>query len=217
MTKKHNKAKASNKNYKAEAAKTDMFMEDEPEIEEEIVEIAEDLEMEGAAMEVENRVELGNMVMIDKIVDSFVENAYKAMNPGSETEKIECHDCVLKEEIITEFGRLLDEKELKIVEKTATVNTLGQRVKKLSADNLEMKTKVKETDKLRTIIDMMNIEIANLKMQATSKTPTAPIVADAALKKCKKCSFKATNMSVLGLHMNNDHQYEFYVPNVEKS
>ena len=209
MTKKHNKAKAANINDKAEATKTDMVIEDEQEVEEEIVEIAEDLEMEGAAMEVENRVELDNMVMIDNIVDSFVENAFNTMNPGNKTDKIECHECVLKEEIMTEYGRLIDEKELKIVEKTATVTTLGQRVKKLSADNLEMKKRVKETDQLKTIIDMMNIEIANLKMQVTSKTPTATIVTDALLKKCKKCPFKAANMSVLGLHMNNDHQYEF--------
>ena len=35
------------------------------------------------------------------------------------------------------------------------------------------------------------------------------IIVDAVLKKCKKCKFTAPNMNALGLHMENDHQYEF--------
>ena len=153
-------------------------MEYDQEEELDIVEIAEELEMEGVAIEVENLVELGNMVVIDKIVDKFVENAYKAMHPDEPVDKIECHGC--NEEIIAEFGRLIDEKENKIGEKVTTINQLGQRVKKLSADNLDLKKKLKETEVLRTIISTKNKEIESLK--ANQKVPTAPVDVEADMK-----------------------------------
>ena len=67
-----------------------------------------------------------------------------------------------------------------------------------------------------------NKEISNLKVQintkdqllAHTKTDTGHVdllqeneAVD--VKKCKKCLFTAPNMNVLGLHMENDHQYKF--------
>ena len=135
MTNEHDKAKAA-PTYDISSATS---VSDEEEIERQITEIAEDLEMEGVAREVEE--EISNMVMIDKIVDSFVENAYATMNPSEETEKEKCDECHLKDQVINEFERLLNVKEATIVEKTATVVGLGQKAAKLNKENVEKKKK----------------------------------------------------------------------------
>ena len=193
-------------------------MVDEQEIDLELVDIAEDLEMEGVAIEVEaNITEVMKMITVDKIVDSFVDNAFRLMNPQEEAEKDKCHDCGLKEEVIVEHGKLIDDREAKLIEKAATVSGLGLRVKKLSVDNAALKKKIKLTDKLRTKIANRDKEISNLKVAidtkdkllAFAKVPTAEVAIEAVVKKCKKCPFTAPNMGVLGLHMENDHQYEF--------
>ena len=136
-----------NVNDKAEAAiQRDDFMPDD----QDLVDIAEDIEMQEAAKEVEaNGAEVIKMVTVDKIVDSFVDNAYRAMNPQQDAEKEICHDCGLKEEVINERGRAIDDREAKLIEKAATVSGLGLRVKKLSVDNTLLRKKLKQTDKLR--------------------------------------------------------------------
>ena len=56
--------------------------EDDEEDEHELITIAEDMECELVAKQVEN------LVLVDKIVN-FVENAFKAMNPNEENDKVE--------------------------------------------------------------------------------------------------------------------------------
>ena len=121
ITIKHNKAQAAMRNDKdndKSANKTDSVVEhDDIEEEEEIREIAEDLEDEGLAVQVEEMIELGKMMRVDKIVDSVVETVFREMNPDAVVSKPDCHDCDLKDEIFANREMLLDEKEGIIMEK----------------------------------------------------------------------------------------------------
>ena len=73
------------------AAENDIVENDE-EVEQDLVNIVEDLELEGIAREVEN------LVRVDKIVDSFVDSAFEAMNPGVINLKPGCEECHSKDE-----------------------------------------------------------------------------------------------------------------------
>ena len=146
------------------------------------------------------------------------------MNPQQDAEKESCHDCGIKEEVINERGRAIDDREAKLIEKAATVSGLGLRIKKLSVDNTLVKKKLKQTDKLRTIIAKKNQEISDLRVAIDTKdklltlanVPVSDVVIEAVVKKCKKCAFTAPKMGVLGLHMENDHQYEFECEDCKK-
>ena len=167
---------------------------------------------------------LAEKAAVEEIVHCFVENAYRVMNPEDVTDQTNCHNCVLKEEVIVDKDRIIDSKENMIAEKTAAVNGLLQRVKKLEEEIILLKKKVEQTDKLKETVSNNNKEISNLKVQictkdqllAHAKSDTVHIdhqqeieVAEVVVKRCKKCTFTAPNMHVLGLHMENDHQYEF--------
>ena len=166
--------------------------------------------------------DVANREAEEKIVNSFVENAFKVINHEEEEDNTKCHNCDLKEEVITDKDSMLDTKETMIAEKTATVNGLMQRVKKLEEEKAVLKKKVEQTDKLKETLSTRNKEISNLKVdihtkdqllahaiKTTEADKHTEVIVDAALKKCKKCKFTAPNMNVLGLHMENDHQYEF--------
>ena len=129
----------------------------------------------------------------------------------------------MKDEVVAAFDKLINEKEYIIVERTATVTGLGQKVKTLSAEKVTLTKKVELTDKLKGDINTKDKEIAALKVQLDTKNKllamakgtneqdntTEEIVLEAMIKRCKKCQFTAPNMTVIGLHMENDHQYEF--------
>ena len=72
--------------------------EGDEEAEQELETIAEDLEFEIVAKKVEN------LVLVDKIVDQFVENAFKAMNPDKENDKVDCHECFCKDQVIEKLS-----------------------------------------------------------------------------------------------------------------
>ena len=61
--------------------------------------------------EVRDMIELGNMITIDKIVDSFVETAYHEMNPDVEVPNAVCHECALKDEIFNNREEMINEKD----------------------------------------------------------------------------------------------------------
>ena len=189
----------------------------------------------GSAEELVQLLEMDDMAMdkvlaekaaVDKIVNSFVNNAFRVMNPEEETSNSDCHNCNLKDEVIANYGRSIDDKNTVIDEKTATVNGLMQRVKKLEEEKTLLKKKADQTDKLKETLSTKNKEISNLQVQICTKdqllahakqaaetVQTVPeqeiTIVDNVVKKCKKCTFTAPNMKVLGLHMENDHQYEF--------
>ena len=162
---------------------------------------------------------------VEKIVDSFVESAFRVMNPGEETGIVSCHNCELKDEVIVDKDSMIDAKEAVVAEKTAAVKGLLQRVKKLEEEKTLLKKRVDQTEKLKETLSTRNKEISNPKVQictkdqllVLAKNPTNNVHVDlqinpeteVVVKKCKKCTFTAPNMDVLGLHMENDHQYEF--------
>ena len=92
-------------------AEESITIQDDEEVEQEIASIAEDMEFERVPQEVEN------LVMVDRIVDSFVENAYQAMNPSEERNESFCHECFCKDQVINNYKKLLDEKDSLITEK----------------------------------------------------------------------------------------------------
>ena len=182
-----------------------------------------------ASVEVDNIEHVQNMVTVDSIVDNFVDNAYKAMNPSSETGVTQCHECVCKDENLVKFHKLLDEKEALIVEKSATVIGLAQKVKTLTDEKTATSKKLKEAENLKKMMTEKNKIISNLKAEKQTKDGMLAItkeksvevqteveeeideevLLDREIKKCKKCTFTANNMQLLGLHMENDHAYSF--------
>ena len=167
--------------------------------------------------------ELAEKEAVEKIVNSFVESAFRVMNPGEETDIVSCHNCDLKDEVIVDKDSMIDAKETVVAEKNAAINGLMQRLKKLEEERTLLKKRVEQTEKLKETVSTRNKEISNLKVQictkdqllALAKNTTDTVNVDiqlnpeAVVKKCKKCTFTAPNMDVLGLHMENDHQYQF--------
>ena len=111
--KKHNKAQAATTN--------DNFLPDD----QDLIDVAEDKEMQDAANEEEaNVAEVMNMMTVDKIVDSLVEIAFKEMNPTEAASKPPCHECECKDENLLKFDKILEEKNSKLEEKSATIGGL---------------------------------------------------------------------------------------------
>ena len=87
--------------------------------------------------------------MVDKIVDQFVENAFQTMNPSEKTNiESECHECVCKDQVITNHRNLLDEKDSLITEKSAAITGYQQMLKKLTAERLKLNEELKTSKKL---------------------------------------------------------------------
>ena len=226
MDNKHDEAMTDQQNVKA--ANNDQvndneqggFDDDDTDEELEVVEIMEDLEDEAVATGLENRV------AAEKIVDTFVEMAYRELHSTELTPKLNCHECVCKEKNLVKLDRLLSEKDAMIEEKSATIRGMKETLRKNAKVRADMQKKVDQTDKVKRKLVMKQKEVANLKNQIQTKnnveevesgidstednnaTPQE-VIMDLIVKKCKKCNFTAPNMDVLGLHMENDHQYEF--------
>ena len=183
----------------------------------------EDLDDDIIATSIENRV------AAEKIVDTFVEIAFRGMHSSESTPDTECHECKCKDENAVKLDKLMNDKDALIEEKSATIRGLMETMRKNTKTRAVMQKKVNQTDKVRRSLVAKRKEVANLKVQMQTRiqlaevqanvqqpegTNRAPqeIIVDAIVKKCKKCSFTAPNMDVLGLHMENDHQYEFQCP-----
>ena len=188
--------------------------------EQELTEVMEDLDDDLIATSIEKRV------AAEKIVDTFVEMAYREMHSSESTPKIDCHECRCKDENAVKLDKLMNEKDAIIEEKAATIRGLMETMRKNTKTRTAMQKKVNHTDKVKRLLVAKQKEVANLKSQMQTRiqlaevqadvpqpegTNRAPkeIIVDAIVKRCKKCSFTAPNMDVLGLHMENDHQYEF--------
>ena len=183
----------------------------------------EDVLHNQAVVQTEEILQIENLVTVDKIVDSFIDIAFSHINPDIVTPKPPCHECNMKDQVVAAFDKLINEKEYIIVEKSATIAGLGQRVKTLSADKLTLTKKVELTDKLKGDINTKDKEISALKVQIETKdkllafaketgqqkSSNDEIILEAMFKSCKKCKFTAPDMTLLGLHMENDHQYQF--------
>ena len=75
----------------------------------------EGVDDEVATVEVHNMIELGKMMTVDKIVDSFVETAFHEMNPDIVEPETECHECALKDEIFNNREEMINKKDCLIV------------------------------------------------------------------------------------------------------
>ena len=150
------------------------------------------------------------------------------MYPNSVTPEPQCEECTLKDEVIEHKEKLLEKKDGDIVEKTATIAGMSQKVKTMTGEKTDMQKKLKETDTLKKTLTEKNKEISNLKAEvktkdgllALAKERTVNIqpevrqvnnevVLEAEVKRCKRCRFTAPNLQVLALHIENDHQLEF--------
>ena len=90
-----------------------------------------------------------------------------------------------------------------------------------------MQKKVNNSDKInRKLIEtqkenaVLKIRLETRKGMAELDTQTVQskeIYVEGEVKKCKKCNFTAANLKVLGLHMENDHQYVFYAQIAEQN
>ena len=174
--------------------------------EEVLVEAMEDHEDEGIAAEIEKRV------AAEKIVETFVEMAFREMHPLETTTNPVCHECVCKDENLEKLDKLLSEKDANIEEKSATIRGLMETEKKNKELKKALVTKQKEIAnlkfKLQAKEDVQEVQARTVAAEK-SNTVQQEVILDLVVKKCKKCKFTAPNMDVLGLHMENDHQYEF--------
>ena len=208
-----------NKHDKEEVINDEIQMVQQNE-EEILVNFMEDIEDGNIARNLENRI------AVEKIVQNFVEIAYNEMNPSEVTIKPSCHECACKDEKIIEFEKLLDEKDSQLVEKSVTIKGMGETLRKNVKERTEMQKKVDQTDKINGKLVETQKEIAVLKVRLetreamselnkqiaqneTNHVVTDKIEITADIKKCKKCKFTASNLKILGLHMENDHQHEF--------
>ena len=225
MTKNHNKAQAAPTNDKDNSA-----TEDDQEVDEEgLREISEALENISAPEIVQDMTELGNMITVDKIVDSFVDTAFREMNPNIAFPKNICHECTLKDEIFNNREDVINDKDCLIVERNVIIKGLMETIKKMTKERTDILKKAKETDSLKKTISEKNKEISNMKVAIATKDGllaevraqadtcrtdieidnSNEVTVEAEVKKCKKCIFTAPNIQILGLHMENDHQYQF--------
>ena len=80
--------------------------EDDDEVAQELANMANMIEEE-LIFEEENLVELRNMEMVDRIVDTFVDIAFTEMNPGQQTVsvQVECEECKNKSEKIASYSK----------------------------------------------------------------------------------------------------------------
>ena len=214
-----NLAKTGLGNKDMEVAESDT-LDNDSDNEEDLATLMEDIEDGDIAKNLEKRA------AADKIVESFVEIAFREMHPTEVTSNKSCHECECKDENLVKLDRLLGEKDALLEEKSATIRGMSETLRKNVKTRVVMQKKVDQVDKVKKKLADKQKENARLRVlletkealgevETTTARPEAnkqaeqEIIVDAVLKKCKKCNFTAPNMNVLGLHMENDHQYEF--------
>ena len=146
------------------AATSDISFENDEEAEKDLTEAAKAHEKREGEI-----VHLKNLMTVDKIVDAFLDMAFKEMNPNSVTPEPQCEECTLKDEVIEHKEKLLEKKDSDIVEKTATISGMSQKVKTMTSEKTDMQKKLKETDSLKKTLTEKNKEISHLKAEVKTK------------------------------------------------
>ena len=131
------------------AAIGDISFENDEEVEKELTEAVKAHE----AME-EEIVNINNWMTVDKIIDTFVDMAFKEMSPNSVTPEPQCEECTLKYEVFENPEKLLEKKDREIIEKTATIAGMSQKVK--TGRKQICRKKLKETDSLKKTLTEKN-------------------------------------------------------------
>ena len=107
--------------------------------------------------------------MVDKIVETFVDNAYQAMHPSEERVESECHECVCKDQVISHYKKLLDKKYSQITEKTAAIKCYQQMLKKMTTENTDMNKRLKQGEKMKDVMVEKTKEVECLKAEVKTK------------------------------------------------
>ena len=109
---------------------TDDGNDDDDVTDKEVGEITED---EVVNNQPNSNVELNNMLTVDKIVDIFVDNAFREMHPDEVTTGQKCHDDD-EDRKISDLMKVVEEKDAKIVEKTALAAGLHMKIKHMTSE-----------------------------------------------------------------------------------
>ena len=127
--------------------------EDDDEVAQELANMANMIE-EGLISEEENLIELRNMEMVDRIVDTFVDIAFREMNPDQQTVSVhvECEECKNKSEKIASYSKKNEDNEEIITEKLAAVSGLILKVKNMTEERKEINKKLNETETLKKLV-----------------------------------------------------------------
>ena len=117
----------------------------------------------------EELLRMGKLMTIDKIVDAFVDMAFKEMNPTTVTPEPQCEECILKDQVFDNQEKMLDKKDGELVEKTATIAGYSQKVKTMTIEKTDMQKKLKENENLKKTLTEKNKEISNLRAEVKTK------------------------------------------------
>ena len=206
---------------KAQAEKvTDISLNNEIE-DSELVVLVEKVEYNAKAKEV------------DIIVKHSMDTLYDAVVNSKSIQKDECHECKLKDEKIKYEEKNADVKERLIEERSAAIKSLQDMARKHAIEKAAGDKRVIEADKIRKHLAEKTKEVESLKLEILTKdaiialqndeshsretTNTVDsqrevefveeeVTVEAEVKKCKKCKFTASDLQVLGLHIENNHQ-----------
>ena len=96
-------------------------------------------------------VEIANLITVDKIVDSFVDIAYREMQPNNAVPTEKCHECTCKDQVMVNKESLLNKKESLLVESNTKMNqmknTIAEKEKDIKITNEKYAKLVKEHQK----------------------------------------------------------------------
>ena len=98
-------------------------------------EVMEDLNDDLIATGIENRA------AAEKIVDTFVEMAFREMHSSELTSEKECHECKCKEENAVNLDKLMNEKDGQLEEKSAMIRGLMETMRKNKKTRTAMQKK----------------------------------------------------------------------------
>ena len=155
------------KNDKAKAEKDNDNPQQFEETEEvDLVESLDEAEMCIVANLVENslaakKVELLVKQSIDKLYDTVINNE------GNKNE--DCHECNLKEDKISGQEKVLDENEMKKIEKSTAIRALQSNARTAAVAKAAADKRVIEAEKVRKLLAEMTQELEGLKVELLTK------------------------------------------------
>ena len=192
--------------------------EDDDEVAQELANMANMIE-EGLISEEENLIELRNLEMVDRIVDTFVDIAFREMNPDQQTVSVhvECEECKNKSEKIASYSKKNEDNEEIITEKLAAVSGLILKVKNMMEERKEISKKLNETETLKKLVADKNKTINRLKAEiksrdslpaaSTEKDSTKPKQSETEVQvkiKCRECDFTAATKEEIREHKREE-------------
>ena len=131
--------------------------------EEDLAALMEDIEDSDIANGLETRA------AANKIVETFVEMAFREMHPSQVTSNTSCHECMCKDENLVKLDKLLSEKDAQLEEKSATIRGLMDTMRKNVKTRAAMQKKVDQVDKVKKKLADKQNENARLRTMVETK------------------------------------------------